>query len=155
MVNSRAKSTQASPAPGLPGGVPRKWLWHYGTLLKLRELLKNDELTKFLEVAALPDSPGPDFAEKGSDEFDHQTALKRLAADESALHEVESALARILNGTYGTCEVTGLPIPPERLKAVPWCRHLREVAERIEKAAAEVPSSSASRRQQSKAKRGN
>jgi len=151
-MTTRAKVPQASPPPGLPGGVPRKWLWHYGTLLRLRDLLKSDELSRYTEVGSPPDSPGADFAEKGADEFDHQTALKRLAVDESAVREVVAALDRILNGTYGACEVTGSPIPPERLRAVPWCRHLREVAERIEKAAAAGPSSGASLRPQSGAK---
>jgi RNA polymerase-binding transcription factor DksA len=148
-MNTRANSPQASPAPGLPGGVPRKWLWHYGALLRLREFLKSDELSKYSEVAAPPASPGTDFAEKGADEIDHQAAIKRLAADESAVREVVAALDRILNGTYGICEVTGSPIPPERLRAVPWCRHLREVEEQIEKAAAAAPSSGASRRPRS------
>ena len=154
MPNSRAKSPQAGPAPDLPGGVPRKWLWHYGTLLRLRDLLRSDELSTFTEVGAPPDTSGTDFAEQGADEFDHQTALKRLAADASAGGEVEAALARILSGTYGICEVTGSPIPPERLKALPWCRHLRAVEEKIEKVRAGGPSSSASRRRRSGAKPG-
>ena len=32
------------------------------------------------------------------------------------------ALARIADGTYGRCEVTGEPIAPERLQALPWTR---------------------------------
>lgn len=36
------------------------------------------------------------------------------------LREVESALARIESGEYGTCTVCGKPIPVERLEAVPW-----------------------------------
>jgi RNA polymerase-binding protein DksA len=36
------------------------------------------------------------------------------------LQEVEKALARIEDGTYGTCEVCGKEIPAERLEAIPW-----------------------------------
>ncbi len=36
------------------------------------------------------------------------------------LEEVERALARIEEGSYGVCEVTGDDIEPERLKAIPW-----------------------------------
>ena len=36
------------------------------------------------------------------------------------LKEVEKALARIEEGSYGVCEVTGDDIEPERLKAIPW-----------------------------------
>jgi RNA polymerase-binding protein DksA len=36
--------------------------------------------------------------------------------------EIDAALARIENGTYGTCEVCGKPIGAERLAAIPWAR---------------------------------
>jgi DnaK suppressor protein len=39
---------------------------------------------------------------------------------EHLLDEVETALRRIADGTYGTCRVCGRPIPEERLEAVPW-----------------------------------
>jgi RNA polymerase-binding protein DksA len=36
------------------------------------------------------------------------------------LREVEDALARVDEGTYGTCAACGKPIGEERLEAVPW-----------------------------------
>jgi len=39
---------------------------------------------------------------------------------QAQLREVETALQRIGDGTYGTCSVCGKPIPVERLEAVPW-----------------------------------
>jgi len=36
--------------------------------------------------------------------------------------EIDHALAKIDDGTYGICEVSGQPIPKERLKAIPWAR---------------------------------
>ena len=39
---------------------------------------------------------------------------------ERALAEIDAALRRIENGTYGTCVNCGQPIPPERLDAIPW-----------------------------------
>jgi len=38
------------------------------------------------------------------------------------LREVEEALERIDNGTYGTCQACGKAIPEERLEAVPWTK---------------------------------
>ena len=38
------------------------------------------------------------------------------------LREVEDALARIADGTYGTCAVCGKEIPEDRLEAVPWTK---------------------------------
>jgi uncharacterized protein (TIGR00251 family) len=36
------------------------------------------------------------------------------------LRQIDDALERIANGTYGTCEVDGKPIAEERLRAIPW-----------------------------------
>ncbi|MGY6500202.1 MAG: TraR/DksA family transcriptional regulator [Acidimicrobiales bacterium] len=44
----------------------------------------------------------------------------------SAVEEIDAALARIDAGTYGICTGSGLPIPKERLEAIPWA------AERVE-----------------------
>ncbi|MDX6486732.1 MAG: hypothetical protein QOF43_1885, partial [Gaiellaceae bacterium] len=39
---------------------------------------------------------------------------------EHMLAEIEAALKRIEDGTYGTCTACGKPIAPERLEAHPW-----------------------------------
>jgi RNA polymerase-binding transcription factor DksA len=44
------------------------------------------------------------------------------AQAQQTVAEIDHALAKIDNGTYGTCEVSGQPIPRERLKAIPWAR---------------------------------
>jgi RNA polymerase-binding protein DksA len=41
---------------------------------------------------------------------------------ESVLREIDAALHRIDDGTYGTCEVCGKQIEEERLEAIPWTR---------------------------------
>ena len=43
-----------------------------------------------------------------------------------AVEQIDAALDRIKAGTYGVCVASGLPIPQERLKAIPWA------AERVE-----------------------
>jgi len=60
------------------------------------------------------------------------------AADLSAnvlalLRDVEAALERIEDGTYGRCLATGKPISKARLQAVPWAKYCKEHAEREEK----------------------
>ena len=39
-----------------------------------------------------------------------------------AVEEIDHALAKFDLGTYGICEVSGEPIPRERLEAIPWAR---------------------------------
>ena len=38
------------------------------------------------------------------------------------IQEIDHALAKFDHGTYGICEVSGEPIPQERLEAIPWAR---------------------------------
>jgi DnaK suppressor protein len=40
--------------------------------------------------------------------------------DATILQQVQEALRRIENGTYGRCVIDGRPIPPKRLDAMPW-----------------------------------
>jgi len=46
--------------------------------------------------------------------------LALSAQAHAAIEEIDAALGRIEEGTYGICRVSGLPIPKERLKAIPW-----------------------------------
>jgi RNA polymerase-binding transcription factor DksA len=51
--------------------------------------------------------------------------MARLAAHRArdAMADVEHALGRFNDGTYGTCEACGRPIPFERLEVIPQARH--------------------------------
>ena len=44
------------------------------------------------------------------------------AGGEQVLEQIEAALKRIDDGTYGKCEVCGKDIGEERLEARPWAR---------------------------------
>jgi len=47
------------------------------------------------------------------------------------LDEIEAALRRIEDGSYGVCEVCGKPIGAERLSAIPWARLCIDDARRL------------------------
>ena len=50
------------------------------------------------------------------------------------LNQIDAALARIEDGTYGTCSNCGREIAPERLEAYPWaslCIDCKREAERL------------------------
>lgn len=63
-----------------------------------------------------------DSGDAASDEEERGELLAELSVEQAELAEVDSALARLQNGTYGICEVTGREIPPERLRVLPWAR---------------------------------
>lgn len=47
-----------------------------------------------------------------------------------ALQEVEAALNRLADGSYGQCQSCGQPIAPARLEAIPTTRHCINCASR-------------------------
>jgi len=52
--------------------------------------------------------------------FELSQASALLRQSSAGLDQVEAALARLANGTYGTCVVCGGPIADGRLEARPW-----------------------------------
>ena len=55
-----------------------------------------------------------------------------MDSERRILHEIDDALQRIEDGTYGICEGTGEPISKARLKAQPWARYCVEYARMVE-----------------------
>lgn len=73
------------------------------------------------------------IAEQGSDTFDQSLALDLAAADRKLIKEIEDALKRIEDGTFGICELTGKPIKAERLEELPWARYSIDAARMLER----------------------
>ena len=61
-------------------------------------------------------------ADVGSEVFERQKDISIAQQFETELEEIEAALARIEDGSYGTCEVCGKPVGTERLEAIPQAR---------------------------------
>ncbi len=72
-------------------------------------------------------------ADAGSDSYDRDFALSLLSQEQDALYEIEEALKRIEQGTYGTCEMSGKPIAHARLEAIPFARFTVECQAQLEK----------------------
>ena len=52
--------------------------------------------------------------------FDRELDYTLEGNAEQVLRAIDSALARMEDGTYGRCQNCGKPISPERLEAIPW-----------------------------------
>src|SRR5262245_52609857 len=110
-----------------------KWTKYYDHLLALHERLCRDKAVLTREARETTPTYSMDMADAATDEFDRDMALSELSAEQDALYEIEEALRRIQNNTYGICELTGKPIPAERLRAVPWTRFTEEAEAKLEK----------------------
>lgn len=62
------------------------------------------------------------LADTASATYDRELDEGLEEGAQQTLDEIEAALARIAEGSYGTCEVCGEPIGAERLSAIPWAR---------------------------------
>ncbi|HUR50123.1 MAG TPA: TraR/DksA C4-type zinc finger protein [Acidimicrobiales bacterium] len=71
-------------------------------------------------------------ADIGTETFDRERDLSLLEQVEAELADIEHALERLEEGTYGTCEACGKPIGDERLEAVPAARFCLEDQDKAE-----------------------
>ena len=72
-------------------------------------------------------------ADAGSDAYDRDFALSLLSQEQDSLYEIDEALKRLDQGNYGSCEMSGKPIPHPRLEALPFTRYTVECQAELEK----------------------
>jgi DnaK suppressor protein len=60
------------------------------------------------------------MADIGTDNFDQEFTLSLMESEGDALAQIEAALERIEENTYGDCEECGAKIPKARLNAIPY-----------------------------------
>jgi DnaK suppressor protein len=63
-----------------------------------------------------------DEGDLSSENFEIELTLSTMQSQTKRVNEIDEALKRIDEGSYGVCEDTGDLIPIPRLEAVPWTR---------------------------------
>ncbi|HXR20938.1 MAG TPA: TraR/DksA C4-type zinc finger protein [Acidimicrobiales bacterium] len=86
-----------------------------------------EELRAQAEALALEHEPGDvQFDEEGGEggtaNVDRELDLHLSAQASAAIEEIDAALVKISEGTYGFCESCGNPVPKARLEALPHAR---------------------------------
>lgn len=122
-----------------PSGLKPKDLEFFRELLlaKRRELVGD---VHHMEQEALMSQSGSNLsnlpihmADMGTDNYEQEFTLGLVEKDRQLLREINVALQKIKDGTYGICEGTGKPISRARLEAQPWARYSIEHARTLEK----------------------
>ncbi len=121
--------------------VPEKFKRFYKLLIDLRthltagiELHSEETLKRSSkDDAGDLSSYGQHMADAGTDTFDRDFALSLVSSEQEALTEIDSAIKRIHDGSYGVCEITQKPIAKERLLAVPFTRYSAEAQKELER----------------------
>lgn len=73
------------------------------------------------------------MADIGTDSYEQEFSLGLMEEGKKNLVEIQQALKRIDEGTFGICEGLGIPIEKVRLEAIPWTRYSLEYARMMEK----------------------
>lgn len=107
------------------------------TFLKAQRNALVEERANYLRSALRLKAEADELAserEPGDVQFDEESGegdtiavererdLALSAQAQETIAEIDSALERLADGTYGLCEASGLPIPTERLEAIPHAR---------------------------------
>jgi DnaK suppressor protein len=133
----------AVPTDGKPRknvlGMTSRGLENFRDLLlaKRRELVGD---VSSMETEALRTSGGTNLsnlpihmADMGTDNYEQEFTLGLMEKDRNLLRDINQALAKIQDGTYGICEGTGKPISKARLEAQPWAKYSIEYARKRER----------------------
>lgn len=72
-------------------------------------------------------------ADEGTDDFNRTISLQVSSKELGILRQVERALEKIEEGTYGICDITGEEIPLPRLEAIPYANMTVKAQEKFEK----------------------
>lgn len=96
---------------------------------KLIDLKSKHLMTLKLLSGELVKEASGDVADKARELQEETLSLARRERLIQELSEIEQALDRIRQDTYGICEETGNPIEEKRLQSIPWTRLSLEGAE--------------------------
>ena len=135
-----AAKKPAAKKPAAKKPAAKKPLFDKKYLDKQRRLLL-EERSRYIDSATRLKAEADSLVEErepGDVQFDEESGegdtlavererdLALSAHARAAVDQIDAALARIDDGTYGICLVSGKPIPRQRLNAIPWA------AERVE-----------------------
>ena len=110
----------------------KEQLEYYRQLLleKMQEILgdvNTMEETLFQGSGELSNMP-MHLADMGTDNYEQEFNLGLVAEERKILADIQQALARIADGSFGICEGLDVPIETNRLEAIPWTRYSLEYA---------------------------
>lgn len=88
-----------------------------------REVKRPDEATGYSQHQA----------DQGTDDFDRTISLEVTTKEYQLLRQIERALEKIDDNSYGICDVSGEEIPLARLEAVPYATMTVKAQEKFEK----------------------
>lgn len=116
-------------------------LEYFRNLLLEQRRQANEDLEAERATALEGDDGVEDSGDMSELDLNRSTALDLAGRESQLIEEIDEALLRIDNGTYGQCARCGKPIDEERLKAMPTAKYDAKCQAAIEAAqGVETPS---------------
>ena len=116
----------------LTKSTPKTRFDNYEKLLrkKAEEVRRSMSAQKVAQVVTRLDVPSDegDLSQQSHEEW---IFLNRNTLEIKLLREVEAAIRRIEQGTYGVCHECEEPISPKRLDALPWAKYCVKCQEEV------------------------
>jgi len=140
LINNRPSAipTDTKPRKNTAGLTTRELEFYRDLLLAKRRELVGDMSS--MEREALRTTGGSNLsnlpihmADMGTDNYEQEFTLGLMEKDRRLLRDINAALGKIQDGSYGICEGTGKPISKPRLEAQPWARYSIEHARKLER----------------------
>ena len=72
-------------------------------------------------------------ADGGTDDFGQTISIEISSKEQEILRQIERAMEKIEEGTYGICDLSGDEIPVKRLEAIPYATMTVAAQEKFEK----------------------
>jgi len=108
----------------------REELSEFEEIINEKLAIAKEELNSYKQTLSKSNDSGTDntastskLLEDGADTLERESLSQLAARQQKFIINLENALVRIKNGTYGVCIDTGKLIAKERLKAVPHTMH--------------------------------
>ena len=104
-------------------------------LLELKGQLTKTVLTAKDNVKVQEESKGysQHQADEGTDDFGRTISLELSNKEYAIIKQIDRALEKIEENTYGICDITGEEIPKKRLEAIPYANMTIQAQEKLEK----------------------
>jgi DnaK suppressor protein len=118
--------------------MDKQKLEYFRNLLLDQRRQATEDLNAERSASVQVDDGVEDVGDMSESDHDQSAALDLATRETRLIEEIDEALRRIDDGTYGQCARCGKPIVEERLKAMPTarydaeCQAAIEAAERIE-----------------------
>lgn len=134
-AGSNAPDVIKLPAPVVDSGLTSREIAEFRELLLAKraqligdvthlhnEAMRNNRQEASGDLSSMPIH----MADIGTDNYEQEFTLGLIEGERAILRDIEEALLRIENGTYGLCLATGQPIGKARLRANPWAKYCYE-----------------------------